>query len=98
MNIIIAAAAGGLSETLHDTAQTFGWNWQLFLSQVISFVIVAFLLKRFAYKPILAVLEERRRKIEEGQINAEKIKKELAEAEKRYQQIVAKGNADAQKM
>jgi F-type H+-transporting ATPase subunit b len=44
------------------------------------------------------VLEERRRKIEEGQINAEKIKKELAEAEKRYQEILAKANADAQKM
>ena len=56
------------------------------------------LLQRFAYKPILAVLEERRRKIEEGQLNAEKIKKELAEAEKRYQEIVAKANADAQKM
>src|SRR6267143_5373841 len=98
MNPIIAAAAGGLSETLHDTAQTFGWNWQLFLSQVISFLIVAFLLQRFAYKPILAVLEERRRKIEEGQINAEKIKKELAQAEKLYQEIIAKANADAQKM
>jgi F-type H+-transporting ATPase subunit b len=99
MNIIIAAAAtGGFSETLHETAETFGWTWQLFLAQVISFVVVALLLKRFAYKPILAVLEERRRKIEEGQINAEKIKKELAEAEKRYQEIIAKANADAQKM
>ena len=98
MNLIIAAAAGGFSETLHDTAETFGWNWQLFLSQVISFVIVALLLRRFAYKPILAVLEERRRKIEEGQLNAEKIKKELAEAEKRYQEIIAKADADAQKM
>jgi len=48
---------------------------KLFLSQVISFCIVAFLLQRFAYKPILAVLEERRRKIEEGQINAEKSKR-----------------------
>ena len=96
--IIAAAAAGGLSETLHDTAETFGWTWQLFLAQVISFVVVALLLKRFAYKPILAVLEERRRKIEEGQLNAEKIKKELAEAEKRYQEIIAKANADAQRM
>jgi len=83
---------------LRDTADTFGWNPWLFLSQVISFVIVALLLQRFAYKPILAVLEERRRTIEEGQINAEKIKKELAEAEKRYQEIVAKANADAQRM
>ena len=83
---------------LRDTAETFGWTPWLFLSQVISFCIVAFLLRRFAYKPIMAVLEERRRKIEESQINAEKIKQELAEAEKRYQEILAKANADAQRM
>src|ERR1700730_13405623 len=91
-------AAGSFADTIRDTAETFGWNWQLFLSQVISFFIVAFLLRRFAYKPILAVLEDRRRRIEEGLINADKIKKELAEAEKRYQEIVAKANAAAQKM
>jgi F-type H+-transporting ATPase subunit b len=98
MNLIIAASSGGVSDILRQTAETFGWNWKLFLSQVISFCIVAYLLQRFAYKPILSVLEERRRKIEEGQLNAEKIKKELAEAEKRYQEIVTKGNADAQRM
>jgi F-type H+-transporting ATPase subunit b len=98
MNMIIAAATGGFSEMLRDTAETFGWNPWLFLSQVISFVIVALLLRHFAYNPILAVLEERRRRIEEGLINADKIKKELAEAEKRYQEIVAKANADAQRM
>jgi F-type H+-transporting ATPase subunit b len=99
MNLIVAAAAaGGLSETLHDTAETFGWTWQLFLAQVVSFIVVALLLRRFAYKPILAVLEQRRRTIEEGQLNAEKIKKELAQAETRYQEIIAKANADAQKM
>ena len=98
MNLIIAASSGSVTDILRDTAETFGWNWKLFLSQVISFVIVALLLQRFAYKPILAILEERRRKIEEGQLNAEKIKKELAEAEKRYQEILAKANADAQRM
>ncbi len=98
MNLVLIAAAGGFSDTLRDTAETFGWNPWLFLSQVISFVIVALLLRRFAYRPILAVLDERRRKIEEGQLNAEKIKKELAEAERRYQEILAKANADAQKM
>src|SRR5580765_204630 len=98
MITILAAASGGASDVLRETADMFGWNWKLFLSQVISFCIVAFLLRRFAYKPILAVLEDRRRKIEEGQLNAEKIRKELAEAEKRYQEIVAKANVDAQKM
>jgi F-type H+-transporting ATPase subunit b len=98
MNVMIAAASGGFSETLRDTAETFGWNPWLFLSQVISFTIVALLLRQFAYKPILAVLEERRRTIEESQLNAEKIKKQLAEAEQRYAEILAKANADAQKM
>ena len=98
MTTIIAAASGGVSDVLRETADMFGWNWKLFLAQVISFCIVAFLLRRFAYKPILAVLEERRRKIEEGQLNAEKIRKELADAEKRYQEIVAKGNVDAQRL
>src|SRR5882762_931574 len=98
MDVIIAATSGGITDILRDTAETFGWNWKLFLSQVISFCIVAYLLQRFAYKPILAVLEQRRRTIEEGQRNAEKIRKEVAEAEKRYQEIVSKANADGQKM
>ena len=83
---------------LRDTAETFGWNPWLFFSQVISFVIVALVLRRFAYKPILTVLEERRRRIEEGQLNAEKIKRQLDEAENRYSEILAKANAEAQKM
>lgn len=98
MNVIIAASSGGVTDVLRETAETFGWNFKLFLSQVISFCIVAFLLRRFAYKPILAVLEERRRKIEEGQINTEKIRQQLAEAEQRYSEILAKANAEAEKM
>src|SRR5919201_2477192 len=94
----VIATSGGFSDMLRDTAETFGWNPWLFLSQVISFTIVALLLRQFAYKPILSVLEERRRRIEEGQLNAEKIKQELAAAEQRYAEIVAKGNADAQRM
>src|SRR5690242_19857350 len=89
---------GGAADILRETADTFGWNWKLFLAQVVSFCIVAYLLRRFAYKPIVAILEERRRKIEEGQLNAEKIRQELAAAEKRYQEIIAKADADAQRM
>lgn len=100
MNTIIMAAAdtGGFVDMVRETAETFGWNPGLFLSQVVSFVIVAFLLRRFAYKPILAVLEERRQRIADGLLNADKIKQELAEAEKRYAEILAKANEQAQKM
>jgi F-type H+-transporting ATPase subunit b len=100
MNIIalLLAQTGGTGEMIRQTAEQFGFKWQLFLSQVISFVIVALLLRRFAYKPILAVLEERRQRIAEGLLNAEKIKQQLAEAEQRYAEILSTANAAAQKM
>lgn len=96
--MILAEASGGILDSARDTADQFGWNWKLFLSQVVSFTIVALLLRRFAYKPILNVLEQRRQQIAEGQANAEKIKKQLAEAEQRHAEILAKANVAAQKM
>ncbi len=96
--LILAQSNGGIVDSAKEIADTFGWNPWLFLSQVISFGIVALLLRRFAYKPILAVLEERRQRIEQGLLNAELIKKQLAQAEQRYAEILAKANADAQKM
>ena len=56
------------------------------------------MLKRFAYKPILAVLEQRRQQIAQAQLNAEKIKQQLAESEQRHAEILAKANDEAQKM
>jgi F-type H+-transporting ATPase subunit b len=97
MNIAILAAAS-IGDMVRETGETFGFDVWIFLSQVISFVIVALVLRRFAYKPILQVLEERRQRIAEGLLNAEKIKQQLAEAERRYAEILAKANAVAQKM
>ena len=92
------SASGGLADLVRDTAETFGWDLKLFLSQVISFVAVALLLRRFAYKPILNVLHERRKRIAESLRNAEKIKQQLADAEKRHAEILAQAHAEAQKM
>lgn len=97
MNIAILAAAS-MGDMIRETGETFGFDVRIFLSQVISFVIVALVLRRFAYKPILQILEERRQRIAEGLLNAEKIKQQLAEAEQRHAEILAKANAQAQKM
>lgn len=81
-----------------DTAKQFGVNWPMFISQCISFAIVAFLLHRFAYKPVLKVLEERREKIAEGLANAEQIKKDLANAQSKAQEILAQANTQGNKL
>ena len=95
--VAIFLAASAL-DSARETLETFGWNLKLFLSQVISFIIVALLLRKFAYRPILAVLEQRRQQIAEAQLNADKIKQQLAEAEQRHAEILGKANAQAQKM
>ena len=74
----------------------FGVDWPHFIAQLVLFLIVYFVLNRFAFGPLLKILEERRKRIEEGQLNAEKIKKQLAEAELRYQEVLRKANDDAQ--
>jgi F-type H+-transporting ATPase subunit b len=97
MNIpmILAAAEGNLAQ---ETAAKFGFQFPLFISQCISFAIVAFLLHRFAYKPVLAVLEERRRKIAAGLADAAKMREQLAEAEQQISKRFAEAAAEAQRI
>jgi len=95
---LLLAASGGIGETARNVGEQFGFNVVLFTSQFISFLIVAYLLNRFAYRPIVQVLEARRAKIAESLENAEKIKQQLAEAEARHAEILAQANAEAQKM
>jgi F-type H+-transporting ATPase subunit b len=83
---------------MQDLLNTFGLEWPKFLAQLILFIIVYFVLKKFAFGPIIAMLEERRKRIEEGQLNAQKIKQQLAEAERRHAEILARANAEAQKL
>lgn len=85
-------------EAITQLLTDFGVNWPKFLSQVVLFLIVYFILSKYAFGPILAMLEERRKRIEEGQLNAEKIKKQLAESELRYQEVLRKANEDAQRL
>src|SRR5258706_7326153 len=75
-----------------------GVDWPHFIAQVISFVIVAILLQRFAYKPVLTILEERRQRIAEGVANAEKSKAELVRIEAQRLEVLAQANAQANKL
>ncbi len=85
-------------DTVTTLLAQFGVTWPKFLAQVILFLIVYAILKKFAFAPIVEIFEARRRIIEEGQANAEKIKKQLAESEIRCQEILRKANTDAQRI
>ncbi len=81
-----------------DIFSNFGVTWPKFIAQVILFLLVYWVLNKYAFGPVLKMLTERRRRIEEGQHNAERIKKQLAEAELRYQEVLRKANEDATRL
>jgi F-type H+-transporting ATPase subunit b len=92
MYLLAAADSGG---QIQQIASTFGVDWPHLVSQIISFCIVCFLLQRFAYKPVLKMLEERRQLIALGKANAEQIAAELARTEAQRQEVLMKANAEA---
>lgn len=86
------AAGAGRPERI---VKVFGVDWAHLLPQIISFCIVCALLYRFAYRPILKVLEERRKQIAQGLADAETIRSELARTEAMRQEILTQTNAQA---
>lgn len=76
-------------------AETFGVDWPHLVAQIISFCITCAVLYRWAYKPILKMLEERRQQIAQGLANAEKINAELARTEAQRKEVMLRASAEA---
>jgi len=78
--------------------QTFGLEWPKFISQVIIVLIVYVILSKYAFGPVLAMLEARRRRISEGETNLKTIEAELNKAEEKVQGMLNQANADAERL
>ncbi|MEK7570588.1 MAG: F0F1 ATP synthase subunit B [Patescibacteria group bacterium] len=74
----------------------FGIEPTLLLAQILNFGIVLFVLWKFAYKPVLKVLRERREKIEKSLADAKAVEVKLAEAEKLKQEKMLEARREAQ--
>jgi F-type H+-transporting ATPase subunit b len=94
LNLILATS----DNPLKAVGETFGWHPQLFFSQVVLFVILALILKKFAYAPLLATLDKRKRQISESIENAEKTRAELANAQAKSQELIGQAGQQAQKI
>jgi F-type H+-transporting ATPase subunit b len=81
-----------------DTLQVLGIQWPKLLAQLLNFAIVMFILWKWAYKPVFAVLEGRRQKIAEGVTNADQIKADLAKTELDRKAILIQAGDQANKM
>ncbi len=80
---------------MQDLITQFGLDWKLLLAQVVNFLILLYILKRFAYKPILKVLRERRENIAAGLKASEESVKRLEDAEEIKKQVVLQAEQKA---
>jgi F-type H+-transporting ATPase subunit b len=89
-----APAASGISKI----TQEFGISWPFILAQILNFSIVAFLLWKFAFKPVLATLDERQKRIASGLQYADEMKAKLEAMQQESVASAKRSQADASKV
>jgi F-type H+-transporting ATPase subunit b len=72
-----------------------GVDGKAFVIQLITFVLAFFVLKRYAFKPIIKVLTERRETIEKGVKLGEEMQKERAKLDDQVEQELHKARQEA---
>jgi F-type H+-transporting ATPase subunit b len=86
-----------------------GINVSQLIWQIVAFGLLVYLLRRFLYRPVLKMLDERRRRIEQSMADAQtaaekaaaaqvEFERRLAEARKEAQTVLAQANEMSAKM
>jgi len=78
-----------------NPAAVFGLNGGLFIAQLINFAIVIFVLNRWVFKPLMKMMDERRKKIEVGIKEAAEAKEKLVSAESAKEGVVREAHVVA---
>lgn len=81
-----------------EIAEKFGFNKQLFTMHVVGFAIVAFALHRWAYTPLLAMLDERKARIAKSMSDVDQIKRDLANTQVKVQELINQASTQANKI
>jgi F-type H+-transporting ATPase subunit b len=73
-----------------------GINWPGLLTQLISFIILFTLLKKFLYSPVVKMLEDRSEKIKSSLETAERVKQEAEQTTEVNETLMVKAREESQ--
>jgi F-type H+-transporting ATPase subunit b len=76
-----------------DALSNLGIDGKLLLSQIVNFLILLFVLQKLLYKPIVSMLDNRKKTIAEGLENAQKAEVSLSEADEKAKEVTSKALA-----
>lgn len=78
-----------------EILEKLGIDWKLLLAQAVNFLILLWVLRRYAYKPILKALEARTKKIEQGLKDAETSQSKLQSVIEEEKKILVAAREEA---
>lgn len=79
-----------------DIIKNFGLDPYLLLAQVVNFLVILYLLKRFLYPPLFKLHQERKRLAQEAVENAEESKKSLEHAKEQEREVIREARKNAE--
>ena len=98
MHTLSTLAMVDLGQVARQTGETFGFDLAHFLAQLVSFAIVAVVLKRFAYDPLIRALDERHERIARSHSDAEHARLEVERTKLEREVILAEANRQAARL
>jgi F-type H+-transporting ATPase subunit b len=81
-----------------EILKNFGFDPVMLAAQIVNFLIIFYLLKRFLYKPVLDVLKKREDKVQEGLKQAEESRILLEKTLEEEKKILTKAQDEAKKI
>ncbi len=78
--------------------EALGINVKILIAQLVNFSVLVFVLWRFAYKPVMKVLKDRREKIIQGVKSAEQSEEKLEQAKAKEKEIITEAKKEALKI
>lgn len=81
-----------------EALNQFGLQPILLVAQIVNFLLLLFLLKKFLYAPIVKMLEQRKSKIAQSMKEVEEIEKRMQQSAIEYEKILQKAARDGKEI
>lgn len=81
-----------------DLFSSLGIEWRILIAQIINFAILVVVLKIFLFKPIIKVLNERKRKIDEYQIKFRQIDESFLKSQEDRKNIIIQAKEESSRI
>lgn len=83
---------------MSDLFSQLGIEWKIILAQIVNFTILLFVLTKFVYKPIIKLLNERKRKVEEDIKARQELTQKFDQIEKEREHILSEARKKSQEI